>query len=504
MTILEGLVMGAQNMLQPLNLFILVAATLIGFLGGALPGISGTMMVILFLPLSYAMDPIPAFILLTTVYSISVFSGLISAILFRTPGTPEAVATVFDGYPMAQKGKAGQALGIGIFCSAIGGIIGCLFLIFLTPPLSNLALSFSSPEYFSLALMGLTVVVSLGGKDLTKGFIGVCLGLFLATIGMDPLTGTERFTFNNVALLSGVDLIPVIIGLFSVSEVLRKSKEKTTLAPELREIKTNIKIKIFDMEIFKRIWRTMAKSSIIGVIIGILPGIGATTAAMVSYSEAVRSSKNPEEFGTGIPEGIAAPETANNAAAMGTLIPLISLGIPGGATAAVLLGAFVLHGLQPGPMLIVNAPDLVYTLFIALLLGNILILLLSKPFIRVFSKILNIPYMALGPMILVFCIIGTYAVNNSVFDIWIMLLFGLLGYLFDKIKFPISTIILGLVLGPLTETEFRRSLEMSNGDFSIFFTRPISCGLLILAAIAFIYGLYKTYKKQSSVRVIAD
>ena len=245
MTILEGLVMGAQNMLQPLNLFILVAATLIGFLGGALPGISGTMMVILFLPLSYAMDPIPAFILLTTVYSISVFSGLISAILFRTPGTPEAVATVFDGYPMAQKGKAGQALGIGIFCSAIGGIIGCLFLIFLTPPLSNLALSFSSPEYFSLALMGLTVVVSLGGKDLTKGFIGVCLGLFLATIGMDPLTGTERFTFNNVALLSGVDLIPVIIGLFSVSEVLRKSKEKTTLAPELREIKTNIKIKIF-------------------------------------------------------------------------------------------------------------------------------------------------------------------------------------------------------------------------------------------------------------------
>jgi len=323
-------------------------------------------------------------------------------------------------------------------------------------------------------------------------------------IGMDPLTGTERFTFNNVALLSGVDLIPVIIGLFSVSEVLRKSKEKTTLAPELREIKTNIKIKIFDMEIFKRIWRTMAKSSIIGVIIGILPGIGATTAAMVSYSEAVRSSKNPEEFGTGIPEGIAAPETANNAAAMGTLIPLISLGIPGGATAAVLLGAFVLHGLQPGPMLIVNAPDLVYTLFIALLLGNILILLLSKPFIRVFSKILNIPYMALGPMILVFCIIGTYAVNKSVFDIWIMLLFGLLGYLFDKIKFPISTIILGLVLGPLTETEFRRSLEMSNGDFSIFFTRPISCGLLILAAIAFIYGLYKTYKKQSSVRVIAD
>lgn len=499
---LNGLLIGVQNIIQPVNLSILLSATLVGFLGGALPGISGTMIVILFLPLSYAMEPIPAFILLTTVYSASVFSGLISAILFRTPGTPEAVATVFDGYPMAQKGKAGQALGIGIFCSAIGGIIGCIFLIFLTPLLSNLALKFSSPEYFSLALMGLTVVVSLGGKDLTKGFIGVGLGLFLATIGMDPLTGTERFTFNNVALLSGIDLIPVIIGLFAVSEVLRKSKENTTIATNIEDFKSNIKI--FDMDIFKQIWRTMTKSSIIGVIIGILPGIGATTAAMVSYSEAVRSSNHPEEFGTGIPEGIAAPETANNAAAMGTIIPLISLGIPGGATTAVLLGAFVMHGLQPGPMLITKAPDLVYTLFIALLIGNALILVMSKPFIRVFTKIINVPYSVLGPLILIFCIIGTYAVNNSVFDIWIMLLFGLLGYLFEKIKFPLSTIVLGLVLGPLAESEFRRSLEMSNGDLSIFFTRPISFGLLILAAIAFIYGLYKTYKQQSAVKVIAD
>jgi len=497
---LDGLLMGAQNIVQPVNLFILISATLIGFLGGALPGISGTMMVILFLPLSYAMDPIPAFILLTTVYSASVFSGLISAVLFRTPGTPEAIATVFDGYPMAQKGRPGQALGTGIFCSAVGGIIGCLFLIFLTPLLSNLALSFSSPEYFSLALMGLTVVVSLGGKDLTKGFIGVGLGLFLGTIGMDPLTGTERFTFNNSDLLSGIDLIPVIIGLFAVSEVLRKSKEDITTVSSIKKFKT----KIFDKEILKRIWRVMAKSSIIGVIIGILPGIGATTAAMVSYSEAVRSSKHPEEFGTGIPEGIAAPETANNAAAMGTIIPLISLGIPGGASTAVLLGAFVMHGLQPGPMLITNAPDLVYTLFVALLLGNILILVLSKPFIRVFTKIMNISYYILGPLILVFCIIGTYAVNNSVSDLWIMLLFGLLGYLFDKIEFPVSTVILGLVLGPLAESEFRRSLEMSNGNFGIFFTRPISSFLLILAGIALLYGLYNTYKKEGLTKVVTQ
>lgn len=492
---LEGLLMGIGNLFEPTNLAILISATLIGFLGGALPGISGTMLVILFLPVSYFLDPIPAFILLTTVYASSVFSGLISAVLFRTPGTPEAVATVFDGYPMAQKGMPGQALGTGILCSAIGGIIGSFFLIFLTPLLSSVALRFSSPEYFSLAVMGLTVVVSLGAKDLARGFIGVGLGLFLGTIGMDPLTGTERFTFGSTSLLSGISLIPVIIGLFAISEVLRKSQEDTKFDQKIQKFKT----KIFNKEIFKKIKGTIAKSSLIGVFIGILPGIGATTASMVSYSEAVRSSKHPEDFGTGIPEGIAAPETANNAAAMGTIIPLISLGIPGGASTAVLLGAFIMHGLQPGPMLINDSPDLVYTLFIALLCTNILILILSKPFIRVFAKIMSIPYHILGPLIIMFCIIGTYAVNNAVSDVWIMLLFGILGFFLDKLKFPIATIILGLVLGPLAEEEFRRSLEMSSGSFHIFFTRPISITLLVLALISLSYALFNRYRKKKTV-----
>lgn len=493
---IEGLLTGFGNIFEPMHLFILIAATLIGFLGGALPGISGTMLVIILLPVSYGLDAISAFILLTTIYASSVFSGLISAILFRTPGTPEAVATVLDGYPMAQKGKAGQALGIGIFSSVTGGTIGALFLIFLTPILAAFALRFSSPEYFALAILGLTVVVSLSGGDLIKGFIGVAFGLFIATFGMDPLTGAERFTFGSVDLLSGIDLIPVLIGLFAISEILRKSKEDHTIKQEMIKVKT----KIFDFEIFRQIRMTIARSSLLGVIIGILPGVGATTAAMLSYSEATRWSKNPKEFGTGVPEGIAAPESANNAAAMGAMVPLLSLGIPGSATTAVILGAFVMHGMQPGPMLMKNEPDLVYTIFVSLLLVNVLILILAKPFISVFANIIKVPYYALGPAIVAFCIIGTYAVRNSIFDIWIMLIFGLIGFYLDKYKFPLAAIILGVVLGPIAEVEFRRGLQMSNGDFSIFFTRPISATLLLLAIIALIIPIWTNYRKKTKLK----
>ena len=494
---IDGLLMGVENLLQPIPLLILFAATLIGFLGGALPGISGTMLVIILLPISYSLDAIPAFILLTSIYASSVFSGLISAVLFRTPGTPEAVATVLDGYPMAQKGKPGQALGIGILSSVTGGTFGAISLMFLTPLLASIALNFSSPEYFALAVLGLTVVVSLSGGDLIKGFIGVALGLFIATVGMDPLTGTERFTFNSLELLSGIDLIPVLIGLFAVSEVLRKSKEDHTIKQKMQKFKT----KIFNSKIVNRIKGTIARSSVLGLAIGILPGVGATTAAMVSYSEATRWSKNKKDFGTGIPEGIAAPESANNAAAMGAMVPLLSLGIPGSATTAVILGAFILHGLQPGPMLINDAPDLVYTIFISLLLVNLLILVFSKPFIGLFSKIMRVPYYTLGPAIVIFCIIGTFAVRNSVFDVWIMLLFGLIGYYLDKMKFPLAAVILGLVLGPIAETDFRRGLEMSGGDLSIFITRPISAVLLGLAVAAIVLPLWNKYRKKKRATV---
>jgi len=496
---LENLLTGLLNIVTvPSNLLILILAVVIGFVGGALPGISGTMLVVIMLPVTYVMEPSAAFIMLTSIYAVASFSGAISAILLRTPGTPEAVITTLDGYPMTEQGKAGQALGIAILSSVIGGVIGTLCLILITPALAKVALSFSAPEYFALAVMGLTVVASLSGKDIAKGLIGVLIGLLIATIGMDPLTGALRFTFNSSSLISGINLIPIIIGLFALSEFLKKTNETSVVKENIEKVKT----KIFDSEIFNKIKGTIARSSVLGVFIGILPGIGATTASMLSYSETVRWSKEDEKesFGKGNPKGVAASETANNAAAMGTLVPLLSLGIPGGATAAVLLGAFVLHGMQPGPMLFKTQPDLIYTIFVGLLIANILMLFISKPFISVFQNVVKLPYHVLGPLVVVFCVLGTYTVRNNYFDIIIMVAFGLVGFLLEKYKFPIATIILGVVLGPLTESEFRRSVEMANGDFMIFFTRPISLVLLIVSAIMLFYPILNEYFKKRKTK----
>ncbi|MCB8889154.1 tripartite tricarboxylate transporter permease [Vreelandella malpeensis] len=491
---LENFLGGLAVVMQPLNLLLLTSAVFIGFIGGALPGISGVILVVILLPVTYGMEPTTAFMVLTAIYGATVFSGLITAILYRAPGTPEAVMTAFDGYPMTQRGEAGKALGIGVLSSAIGGLVGTIALIVFTPMLATMALRFSSPEYFALAVLGLTVVASLGGR-LIFGLIGAALGLFIATIGIDPLTGTSRYTFGNLNLAEGVGLIPVIVGLFAVSEVMKR-----TLDHESHQPLTKVKVKIFDLPILRQIGNTLTRSSIIGVIIGILPGIGASTAAMVSYSETVRWSKHPEKFGKGAPEGIAAPESANNAAAMGALVPLFALGIPGSGTTAVILGAFIMHGLQPGPMFMLTSSDLIYAVFAGLFIVNFMILLFSKPFIVLFTKLLNVPYSALGPIIIMCCVVGTYSVRNSMFDVWLMLGFGVLGYLLEKINFPMVSIILGLVLGPIAESELRRSLSMSQGSFEIFLTRPISATLLAVALLLLAVTLFMPLVKRARRR----
>lgn len=490
---LEGLLGGMENIIQPVNLLILLAGILIGFIGGGIPGISGTMLVIILLPVSYMLDPIQAFLLLTSIYAVSIFSGSISAILFRTPGTPESVATVFDGYPMAQKGEGGQALGISIMSSATGGITGTIFLIFLTPILAAFALRFASPEYFALALFGLTVVASLSGENLTKGLIGVMFGLFIATVGIDPMTGTPRFTFGSGQLMSGIDFVPVLIGLFAISEVLRRVQQKMRI-----NSKEKVKTTLPGLSLMKRLSATISRSTLLGFFIGLLPGVGATTASMLSYSQAASLSKTPEEFGKGAPEGVAAPESANNAAAMGAMVPLLSLGIPGSATTAILLGAFVLHGIQPGPLMFQTQGPLVYTIFIGLLIANIMIIFMAKPFISMFSQILRVPYSVIGPLIILFCVAGTFAVRNSMFDVGVMLLFGVIGYLLENAKFPLAPIVLGLVLGPIAEQQFRRAMQMSGNDITIFFTRPISLVLIILTVLSLMVPLIAYIKKRRS------
>ncbi|EPX82282.1 tripartite tricarboxylate transporter permease [Salipiger mucosus] len=472
---IEDLIGGFGVVLQPINLLILASAVLIGFVGGALPGISGVILVVILLPVTYSMEPTGAFMLLTAIYASSVFSGLITAILYRAPGTPEAVMTALDGYPMTQKGEAGKALGVGILSSAVGGMLGTVVLIVATPLLADIALQFSSPEFFALAVLGLTVVASLGG-NLLLGLIGVCIGLVIASVGLDPLTGATRFTFGSLHLMSGINLIPVIIGLFAVSEVLKRSQEG-----DIHLATKKFTIRIFDWPIIRRIRMTVMRSSLLGTAIGILPGIGASTAAMVAYSETVRWSKDRKSFGKGAPEGVAAPEAANNAAAMGALVPLFALGIPGSGTTAIILGAFIVHGLTPGPTFMTGNSDLIYAVFVGLLIVNILILVFSRPFIAILSKLLDVPYSVLGPVIVICCIVGTYSVQNSMMDVWLMLGFGVAGFLLEKIGFPLVSIILGVVLGPIAESELRRSLAMTRGDPSVFWTRPISAILLAIA-----------------------
>lgn len=488
----EDLLTGITTVIQPIHLIALFLGVLIGFVGGATPGISGTMLVIILIPITYGMDPVPAFLILTSIYASAVFSGAISAILFRTPGTPEAIMTVLDGYPMAQRGEAGKALGWAIFSSALGGLVGTIILVFLTPVLANIALKFSAAEYFAIAFLGLTVVAALAGKQLIKGIIGALFGLFIATIGIDAMSGVHRFTFGTTQFSAGVDFIPILIGLFAVAEIFRQAQEDHAMKEKVKYVAS----KLPSVKEFGRLIPTFARSSLLGTFIGILPAAGATTAAMLSYSEAVRWSKHPEKFGTGIPEGIAAPESANNAAAMGALVPLLALGIPGSATTAVILGAFILHGIQPGPMLMINETDLVYAIFIGCFVSIIFILVLSRPFIAMFSQALKVPYTLLGPLIMMFCILGTFSVRNNVFDLWIMLLFGVLGYFLDKAKFPIAPIVLGVVLGPIAEEQFRRAVQMSGGDFTVFMTRPISAVLIIIAVLSLFLPMLQSYLKK--------
>ncbi|MBO8138312.1 MAG: tripartite tricarboxylate transporter permease [Desulfotomaculum sp.] len=483
---------------QPLNAFVLVAGVILGLLSGATPGVSGTMMVVLLIPLTYSLSPETAFLLLCAVYCSSVFSGSISAILFRTPGAPEAVATTLDGYPMAQQGKAPLALGISVFSSALGGLIGTILLIFVAPLLAKVALKFGPPEYFALAMLGLSVITVLGANNLIKALLAAGFGLFLATVGIDAMTGVARFTFGLSGLMSGIDFIPVLIGLFAVSEVLRRVMDDLTVKERIYRVKSQLP----SLGLIKRLSTTIVRSSLIGTAIGILPGIGATTASMVSYSEAVRWSKDKDKFGTGIPEGIAAPESANNAAANGAMVPLLALGIPGSATTAVILGAFILHGIKPGPLMFTEQTHLVYTIFAGLFLCNFLILFIAKPFITVFSNIIRIPYAVLGPIILLLCIVGSFAIRNNLLDVWLTMIFGVVGYVMEKYNFPLAPVILGLVLGGLAEQEMRRSLVISGGDWSVFFHSPISAVLLVAAAVSVVFpiisGLINKHKQNNA------
>ncbi|MCP5514959.1 MAG: tripartite tricarboxylate transporter permease [Spirochaetales bacterium] len=470
----------------------MTVGVILGILVGAMPGLSPSMGVALLVPFTYKMPPQIALILLVSIYIASNYGGSITAVTINTPGTPSAVVTAFDGYPLTQQGRAGEALGISLVASTVGGIIGTIILIFFSVPLASLAVRLHPAEYFALAIFGLTTVASLGGKNWPKAFIAALLGLLINTIGLDPISGVKRFTFGTYRLFDGFALIPALIGLFALSEVFSRLEE---FKFDKEKIEADINKTVWPSFIYY--WKmkfTIIKTSIIGTLIGIFPGAGATIATFIAYDFTKRGSKDPDSFGKGNPEGVAAAEASNSSSVGGALVPLLALGIPGSATTAVLVGALMIHDLNPGPLLFTERPDIVYSLFASCLVANGIMLALGLMGSRLWIKVTDIPKTVLFPCILAISIIGSFAVNYSFFDVAVCIGFGVAGWILKKFDYPAAPIVLGMVLGNLAETNFRRAVIM--GGYPVFFVRPFSVLLLLVSALSLAYPFYQSYRKK--------
>jgi len=478
-------------------LWIIAAAfggVLWGILGGALPGISPSIAMALLLPFTVGLPPMIGIVLLASVYVGAEYGGSIPAILIRTPGTNAASATVIDGYEMAKQGKAGEALGISLMSGLVGGLFGLVVLVLATESLAKVALAFTPAAYFSLGVLGLSVIASLSGGTVLKGLIAACLGLMIAFIGSDPVSGVSRFTFGSADLLDGVKPIIIMVGLFAVTEMLVQIGEPAWAKAD----KISSSLKLPDWAMTKRLFRPQAIGAAVGTFEGVTPGAGGTVAAFMAYSESKRWSKHPEEYGRGSPEGVAAPEAANNVVTATALVPLLSLGIPGSNSAAILMGGFLIHGLQPGPMLFTKAPDIVYGLYGGLLVANIAMLLIGLVILNPCIWLVNRPKPYLIAGILALVMTGVYALHQSVFDIAITLAVGVLGYGMRLLRIPILPMVLGLVLGYMVESNYRRSLLISGGDHSIFMTDAVSAGLLALSLVLAVYTGIKEFTERKS------
>lgn len=468
----------------------------IGIVFGAVPGMTATMGVAIFLPFTFGMNPVTAFALLLGIYVGGTYGGSITAILIRTPGSPAAAATVLDGYPLREQGKALEALSLAVLVSFIGGIFSCLVLILVAPQLAAISLKFGPPEYFAVGLFGISIVTSLSSNNIIKGVISGLLGLLISTIGMDPISGVTRFTFGSINMMGGIYFVAALIGLFAVSEVLNK----------LEKIKDSIYINEFEkvtgrfvkFSVIKDNFFNLIRSSAIGTVIGIIPGTGGGVASWLSYNEAKRVSKNPDLFGKGAYEGVVAAEAANNAVTGGTLVPLLTLGIPGDVVTAIMLGALMIQGLTPGPMLFVENREVVTGIYVMLIIGNIFLLILGLIGINLFVKILKVPSRILMPVVMVMCFVGTFSINNNVFDIKVALILGIMGYLLDKGGFPLPPMLLGIILASIIESNFRRALTMSQGDYMIFITRPICLSFIIISIIAFLWPIIRSLVQKSN------
>ncbi|MEC5423138.1 tripartite tricarboxylate transporter permease [Virgibacillus sp. C22-A2] len=481
MSVLDGMIQGFQVAFSIQGIMFIFIGVLLGTIIGMLPGLGPITAIGVMIPISYGMDPNMALVMMAGVYYGAVFGGSTSSILLNAPGIAGTVASSFDGYPMAQQGKAGKALAIAAISSFVGGTVGVILLMAFAPVLAKVAIVFGPAEYFVLMLLALTAISSLADGSMNKALISSVLGFMVATIGIDGQTGTPRFTFGSMNLLNGVEFLVIALGLFALAEVwfLIINRKKKLFKGDgnigsLRITKTE----------FKEMRGPVGRQSFLGFILGILPGAGATIASFIGYITEKKISKTPEKFGTGSVAGLAAPETANNAATSGAFVPLLSLGIPGSGTTAVLLGALLVMGIQPGPLLIQDQPALFWGVIASMYIGNIFLLILNLPLIPYISKILSIPRAMLISLVIVFCLIGVYSLSFNTFDLYLLLVFGVVGYLMKVLDFPPAPFILSFILGGMMEQSLRKALTISNGNLTIFIDRPIALSILIVTVLA--------------------
>ena len=491
METLQLLLNGFSAAMSWQNLTFAFIGCVLGTLIGVLPGVGPAAGTAILIPLTFKLDATGAIIMLCAIYYGAMYGGTITSVLLNVPGEAASVITCIDGHAMARKGRGGTALGVAAIGSFIGGIFATVALVVVATPLSTLALKFGPPEFFALMLVGLCLVTGLAGRSLVAGILMTVVGLMLAMIGIDPVRGAPRFTFGVPDLYDGIGFIPVVMGLFGLGEIL-----VTAERPVREVVKTNLSKLLPEPEEWGRVMASIARGTGIGFFLGLIPGVGAIIPTFMSYILEKRVSKNPEQFGHGAIEGVAGPETANNAYANASMVPLLTLGIPSSPTIAVLMGAFIVNGLTPGPFLFQEKPELVWAVIASFFIGNVMLLILNLPLVGLWAKILEVPYQYICVGTLLFCILGAYSLNQSVFDVGVMIVCGIIGYLLRKLDFPLAPAVLGIILGPQLEKSLRTSLEMSAGSYSIFFTRPITLVLLIISAIILAVAAFKLAPKE--------
>ncbi|MEA5010219.1 MAG: tripartite tricarboxylate transporter permease [Angelakisella sp.] len=483
---------------DPACLVLLVGGVFLGIVFGCIPGLTATLGVTLMIPFTYGMTAVQGLTLLIAIYVGGISGGLITATLINIPGTPSSIFTCYDGYPMSQSGKPGQALSIGVFASLIGGTVSALALFFIAPPLSKVSLIFGNWEYFAVAVLGLAVVITMASNDLLKGLVGALLGIVCGSVGIDAVSGVQRLTFGSWQLMGGLQSTALMMGLFAICEIMIQSRD---LGKEKKKIRLDGLSVLPPIKEMKGCTLPLALGCVFGTGIGILPGIGQNAATLISYNQAKKLSKHPEKFGHGSAEGICASESSNNAVNGGALIPLITLGIPGDLTTAALIGGLMIHGLQPGPLLFTTNLDVVGAIMVAYFLANIVMYVMELGLMRIFVNAVNIKFSYLFPAIIMFCLLGTFALNNRTFDLWILIFSGIGAYVLTQFKVDLAPVILGFILGPLVEKYFRMAMIAENGNFAAILTRPIATVCLVIAMLFLILPLFSTRLRKHKDRL---